>query len=452
MQIKKIVDEEKDIKNEIKILDEKKKVLELKSESLSKIEEKYESKILEIEEISSRREEDIDNTILFRSRDLEAMHSAIKIAKKDIDDLELTIKELGENIEAKANSLEKKEEQERELNERFKKMFENRDNLQKEMQEKNLSLSEIQNDMRQFDDQVNYLKVGQAKLDAERETVQIDLDAYPGIEILKMSMNVLEERLFKTEQALREIGTINMRALEVYDGIKQEYDSIQEKSNTLLKEKDEIIKIIEEVDKKKARTFMRTFNAINDLFTRNFSRLYTKGTANLEIENKEDIFAGGIDIEIKMAKGKYFDVRSLSGGEQTLVALSLLFAIQEHKPYHFYIFDEIDAALDKRNSERLAGLLNQYMKSGQYIVITHNDAIIMDSDVLYGVSMHDGTTKILSLDLSKNANIQQELASQVLKQQSGETESDIKQEENPFRDDSVSDLKIPSDNIDKEIN
>ena len=66
--------------------------------------------------------------------------------------------------------------------------------------------------------------------------------------------------------------------------------------------------------------------------------------------------------------------------------------------------------------------------------------------------MHDGTTKILSLDLSKNANIQQELASQVLKQQSGETESDIKQEENPFRDDSVSDLKIPSDNIDKEIN
>jgi len=87
----------------------------------------------------------------------------------------------------------------------------------------------------------------------------------------------------------------------------------------------------------------------------------------------------------------------LSGGEQTLVALSLLFAIQEFKPYHFYIFDEIDAALDKRNSERLAALLNQYMKSGQYIVITHNDAIIMKSNVLYGVSMQEGVSKILSL-------------------------------------------------------
>ena len=142
---------------------------------------------------------------------------------------------------------------------------------------------------------------------------------------------------------------------------------------------------------------MKTFHAINELFSQNFSKLSSKGTAFLEIENPGDIFAGGVTIVVRLAKGKYFDVTSLSGGEQTLIALSLLFAIQEHKPYHFYIFDEIDAALDKRNSERLAALLNQYMKSGQYIIITHNDAVIMNSDVLYGVSMHDGISKILSL-------------------------------------------------------
>ncbi|HLF53661.1 MAG TPA: chromosome segregation SMC family protein, partial [Candidatus Nanoarchaeia archaeon] len=391
-QIKRIVEEEKILKEELKILEERKKNLELKSEDLSKIEESYESKILEIQEISSRREEDIDNTILFRSRDLEAMHGTIKRLTKDMEDLGISINELEESIESKSQALERKENQEKELNERFKKMFENRDGLQSEMQGKNLSLSEIQSDMRQFDDQINYLRVGQAKLDAERETIQVDFEAYQGVEILKVSMSILEERLIKTEAAMREIGSINMRALEVYDDIKKEYDAIQDKANVLLKEKEEIDKIVKEIDKKKARTFTRTFNAINDLFTRNFSRLYTKGTANLEIENKENIFSAGIDIAIKMAKGKYFDVTSLSGGEQTLVALSLLFAIQEHKPYHFYVFDEIDAALDKRNSERLAGLLNQYMKSGQYIVITHNDAIIMDSDVLYGVSMHDGIT------------------------------------------------------------
>jgi len=81
--------------------------------------------------------------------------------------------------------------------------------------------------------------------------------------------------------------------------------------------------------------------------------------------------------------------------------LSLLFAIQEYKPYHFYILDEIDAALDKRNSERLAALLKQYMKSGQYIIVTHNDAVIIDSDILYGVSMHEGVSKVLSLRVAE---------------------------------------------------
>ena len=160
------------------------------------------------------------------------------------------------------------------------------------------------------------------------------------------------------------------------------------------------MKIIEEIDRKKKKTFMKTFTAINSLFTENFSKLSSKGLAYLEVENNEDIFLGGINIVVKLAKGKYFDVTSLSGGEQTLVALSLLFAIQEHKPYHFYVFDEIDAALDKRNSERLAGLINQYMKAGQYIVITHNDALITNSNVLYGVSMHEGVSKILSLRLN----------------------------------------------------
>ena len=134
----------------------------------------------------------------------------------------------------------------------------------------------------------------------------------------------------------------------------------------------------------------------------NFSKLSAKGHAYLEIQEGEEggnISESSIEIRVKMARGKYFDVNSLSGGEQTLVALALLFAIQEHKPYHFYILDEIDAALDKRNSERLSSLLKKYIRSGQYIIVTHNDAIIIDSNFLYGVSMHDGVSKILSLKL-----------------------------------------------------
>ena len=145
--------------------------------------------------------------------------------------------------------------------------------------------------------------------------------------------------------------------------------------------------------------FLQTLNALNEVFSRNFSQLSTKGQVSLELENKKDPFEAGVNIIVKTGHGKYFDVTSLSGGEQTIVALSLIFAIQDLNPYCFYILDEIDAALDKRNSERLAALLKKYMQKGQYIVISHNDEVITNATSLYGISMHDGISKVVSLKL-----------------------------------------------------
>lgn len=400
--LKKYVDGLGVIKKEINDLEARKLNLERKNEEISKIDELYGNKMLEIEEISSRTEEDIDTTLLYKERELEKTKSIVERSREDLAEIEGQIKELGKNLENKQELLDKKEGKERELNVRFQKMFAERDSAQKKYQENSIKLTEIQNEVRQIEDQINYLKVGKAKLDGERETVEMDLAEYKGVEILQGSVNSLEERMQKAQATLETIGSINMRALEVYDEVKKEYDVVKEKVDTLEKEKLEILKIIEEIDKKKKKVFMKTFTAINSLFTENFSRLTTKGgMAYLEIENEEDMFEGGINIVVKMARGKYFDVTSLSGGEQTLVALSLLFAIQEYKPYQFYILDEIDAALDKRNSERLAALLKRYMKSGQYIVVTHNDAIILDANILYGVSMHEGVSKILSLKVNQ---------------------------------------------------
>jgi len=398
-QIRKFISQEKILKEEIDALEERRKNLESKSSDLGKVEERYDSKILEIEEISARTEEDVDNTILYKQRELESIKNIIKRSTGDLEDIDIEIGEISEGLESKENDLVMQEEQEKALNQRFKKMFETRDSMQREIQEKSLELTEVQSDVRQIEDQVNYLKIGKAKLDAEKEALEMDIAEFENVPFINGSLAYLEERLRKSQENLSRIGSINMRALEVYDEVKKEYDIVAEKVEILNKEKGDILNIIAEIDRKKKREFMKVFRGVNELFMNNFAKLYTKGTAYLEVENKQDIFAGGIDIVVKLSKGKYFDVSSLSGGEQTLVALSLLFAIQEFKPYHFYIFDEIDAALDKRNSERLAGLLNQYMKTGQYIVITHNDAIITNSNLLYGVSMHEGVSKILSLKL-----------------------------------------------------
>ena len=395
--LRRYVEEEKTLKLDIQKLDERRKTLETKTLDSGRVDEAYQAKMHEIEEISLRNKEDLDNSIQYKERDLEKFNEIIKRSQRDTKDLEKDIDEISKNLSSKVSALNIKEEEEQKLNTRFKKMFLDRDNLQKEIQEKNFELSEIQNEIRAIEDQINYLKIGQAKLDAEIESLKAEMNEYPGVELISAPLQNLEERLKKTQESLMLVGSINLRALEVYDEVKKEYDIVQEKVNTLDKEKQEILKIIEEIDKKKTREFLKAFRAVNELFTQNFAKLYTKGVAFLEIENKEDIFAGGVNIVVKLAKGKYFDVTSLSGGEQTLVALSLLFAIQEHKPYHFYIFDEIDAALDKRNSERLDALLHQYMKGGQYIVITHNDAIIMNSNILYGVSMHEGVSRVLSL-------------------------------------------------------
>ena len=216
---------------------------------------------------------------------------------------------------------------------------------------------------------------------------------------MKANKEILLQRLNKSQEIISRIGSVNLRSLEVYEQIKKEYDSIKEKVEIITNEKQGVLKIIHEIDIKKKKTFIKTFVSLNEIFSRNFSQLNEKGQVYLELENRKDPFSGGINITVKTGHGKYFDVRSLSGGEQTLVALSLIFAIQELSPYPFYILDEIDAALDKRNSARLASLLQKHMQKGQYIVISHNDEIIANATNLYGVSMHDGISKVVTLNV-----------------------------------------------------
>ncbi len=398
-QLKKSVDYEHVLKQEIQDLEQKMRGLEQKTLEHGTLESEYESKMLEIEEISSRTAEDVGTTLLYKERELEKMRSIIEGGNDDLVEIEAQISDLGAGISEKESRLEDLEEKLEALNKRFTTMFSERDTMQQQIQEMSAKLSSMQNEVRQVEDQINYLKIGKAKLEGERETIEIDMNEYLDVELVSGSVAHLEERLTHTHELLEKIGSINLRALDVYDMVKKEYGAVKERVDTLDREKVEILKIIEEIDKRKYRTFMKTFKSINELFTRNFAQL-SRGTAYLEIENTEDIFAGGMTIAVKIAKGKYFDVSSLSGGEQTLVALSLLFAIQEYRPYQFYILDEIDAALDKRNSERLAVLLNRYMKLGQYIIVTHNDAVILNSQILYGVSMHEGVSKVLSLKVS----------------------------------------------------
>jgi chromosome segregation protein len=397
--LKKLVDEEAEIKKEIRELEKSRINIERKISEYSEVEEKHSTISFEIEQISARTEENVDIEVVFKERELEKIKVIVKKIDKDEEELEEEINELLNSIDENNEILETKTKKEKEIVEKFEKHLHEKNEIQKQIHELDTKKLNLQHEIRIKDNDLNEIKVSRARIDAEKESVGRDYKEFEGIEILNLSKDKLIERLAKTEDSLSRIGSVNMRALEVYDDVKKDYDSVLERTQQIEKEKEHIMKIIHEIDVKKKKTFKRTFDAINVLFTRNFRQLNPKGDVFLEIENKEDPFAGGVGIVIKVGKGKYFDVTSLSGGEQTLAALSLIFAIQEYKPYSFYILDEIDAALDKRNSERLAGLIKQYMKTGQYIIVTHNDALISEAQRIYGVSMQDGISKILSLEI-----------------------------------------------------
>lgn len=362
-------------------------------------EENYDSLKLEVQELARHEEANVGMEITLKERELERMKLIIKQSLREKQELEQELLDISSELDGKESLIEGKEKQEQALQIKFKKMFEEKTKHQDKIRMFESDLLKKQNDLRLVEDSINNLKIKTAEFNAHLEGISLEYKEFESIEIIKLPIAQLQEKLDSTQNTLNTLGTVNLRALEVYNDIKKEYDSIADKVAQLEKEKLEIMKIIEEIDNKKKRTFNKTLHEINSLFSRNFSQLSTKGISFLELENKEDIFSGGLDIIIRVGKGKYFDVTSLSGGEQTLIALSLIFAIQEYSPYAFYIFDEIDAALDKRNSERLAVLLKKHMRTGQCLVITHNDALISESSTIYGVSMQEGVSKVLSLQI-----------------------------------------------------
>ena len=399
--MKEVEKERENLLNEISRFEKKERELEIEIKRYEKIEKTYNEAKKELERLEEE-DKTFSNMLLdlrMKEQDIARMQSIIKKSVKEREELKDNIERIERELREKEEILREKEKQDRQLRIKFNTLFIKRNKLQQKKGYIELEIANKQNDIKRVEDDINISKIALAKIEAELETLITELNEFGNIKTIDLPRKELEERIKRNEEKLARIGSVNMRALQVYDSVKQEYDKIAEKAAKIQEEKNEILKIIGEIDKKKKSVFLKTLKIINNSFTNNFTKLSGKGIAYLELENKENPFSGGLEIIIKIGKGKYIDTSSLSGGEKTLVALSLIFAIQEYKPYCFYILDEVDAALDKRNSERLAELLNNYVKSAQYIIITHNDAVISSATALYGVSMQDGVSKIVSLKL-----------------------------------------------------
>ena len=254
---------------------------------------------------------------------------------------------------------------------------------------------------REIEKRMNEISLSRAKIAAELEALEAEYEPFLGTKLRRnISKEDLKSEIQEAERLIRNFGNINMKALEVYENIESEHKSLVEKVSLLDKEKEDVINMMTEIEGKKKRIFLKTYKEIAENFKRIFIQLSTKGDAYLDLEDKDNPLNGGLLIKVRLAGTKFLDLHSLSGGEKTLTALAFIFAIQEHQPASFYLLDEVDAALDKANSQLLSKLLAKYAQNSQYIVISHNDSVITEAEQIYGVTMQqNGISKIISLKL-----------------------------------------------------
>ncbi|MBU1050401.1 chromosome segregation protein SMC [Candidatus Bipolaricaulota bacterium] len=238
----------------------------------------------------------------------------------------------------------------------------------------------------------------EAEAQAELDVIQPEAKRDPS-EFIDATLSELERRLKQNEHKLRRLEPINMRAIDEYDAYEQEFKLFRERVDALEREKVDIERLIGEIEDRKRQRFTETLVAIDVEFRRIFQKLFEGGSASLELEVAGDI-SSGLLIRANPPDKEPHIIDSLSGGEQTLVATAFIFALQEYQKAPFFILDEVDAALDMMNTTRLSRMLSDYAKRIQVIVVSHNEETVRHAERAYGVTMKNGVSEILALDLT----------------------------------------------------
>jgi len=208
---------------------------------------------------------------------------------------------------------------------------------------------------------------------------------------LKAEVDALRARL-------NSMGAVNLVAIEEYAELKQRHDFLRAQCDDLTNAKAELVKAIDEINQTSLKQFELTFEQIRKNFAYTFQTLFGGGRAELELIQAEDILESGIEIVAQPPGTKLKSITLLSGGQKTLTAVALLFALYMVKPSPFCLLDELDAPLDESNIGRFTDLLKKFVNESQFIIITHNKRTVSAAQAIYGVTMEErGVSKTVSM-------------------------------------------------------
>lgn len=236
------------------------------------------------------------------------------------------------------------------------------------------------------------------------EPTQEDFDAMENLDF-----SALESEVKDLRDRISAMGAVNLVAIEEYAELKERYDFLNTQSEDLWKSKNELVAAIDEINGTSQRLFAETFEQIRKNFEFTFKKIFGGGAADLRLVESEDVLDSGIEIVARPPGTVLKSLSLLSGGQRTMTAVSLLFAIYMVKPSPFCVLDELDAPLDDANIGRYTDILKEFTRYSQFLVISHSKKTVSAADTIYGVTMQErGVTRLISMRFNPDTNDTQE--------------------------------------------
>jgi len=357
----------------------------------------------------------LEQEISFKQSAFEGSRERVKKSQEELSSTDREIKSLLDNNEVKDDELielyTEKEAIEAGVNESEKSYYAIRgtiDEMEKSLRELQRSKENIDVLIMELQQSMNEVKL---KLNGMKERLsvefEIDLEALmeeePNIaaEYLEKDEGTIREEVNRAKEKMEKMGPINPMAMEAYDEIKERHTFITEQRDDLIKAKDSLMETIQSIDKVAKETFLDAFGKIKENFIKVFRSLFTsEDDCDIKLVDPDNPLESPIEIMAKPKGKRPLSINQLSGGEKTLTATSLLFAIYLLKPAPFCIFDEVDAPLDDANIDKFNQIIQTFSKESQFIIVTHNKRTMASTDIIYGITMIEaGVSRVVPVDL-----------------------------------------------------
>ena len=349
-----------------------------------------------INEMVERIELDIQNNLASITNKKEIREKILvdnSELEKKIEEIKVKIQDLEKEILGSTEKVEKLKQERISKNEKLT-------NLETELEEQTEKIETIKN-------QISKLDLKKSKIELELNQVinkmweEYELTPNNTGDIKKSEKpQEVQKQVNSIRSQIRELGSVNIDAINEYKEMKERYDFMSEQRLDLEDSSNKLKKVINEMTDTMKKQFAEQFKIINKNFGEVFSELFGGGKAELILADEENILECGIEIEVQPPGKKLQNMMLLSGGERAFTAIALLFAILKINPAPFCVLDEIEAALDDVNVYRFAEYLKKFSKDSQFLVITHRKGTMEAADTVYGITMEEkGISKLLSMKL-----------------------------------------------------